>query len=239
MRSNSTRNRSEPCTSTLQPEIGGGEYHRRLVAASSCATGLFHGHGLGEIARLVDVSALEHGYVISEQLQRNGVDDWCDQPVGVWHLNHSRSRLGFQAGFAIGEHIELPTARAHDLHVGFQLVEQVVVRRDDDNRHFLIDERQRSVLELTSRIGLSVDIGNLLELERAFHSNRPHRAAAQEQSVILFGELLRQETQLAIHLEHLLHSDRRVNQVTDKLRLALWRQASLSPKHQRDQQQRQ
>ena len=44
--------------------------------------------------------------------------------------------------------IELAAARAHFLHVRLQLLEQVIVRRDRDDRHVLVDQRQRAVLEL-------------------------------------------------------------------------------------------
>ena len=36
---------------------------------------LLHRHALGQIARLIDVGALEHGDVIREQLQRNREHD--------------------------------------------------------------------------------------------------------------------------------------------------------------------
>ena len=40
-----------------------------------------HRHGLREVARLVDVGALEHGGVVGEELRRGGVDDRRDEGV--------------------------------------------------------------------------------------------------------------------------------------------------------------
>jgi hypothetical protein len=34
----------------------------------------------------------------------------------------------------------------------------------------LVHQRQRAVLEFAGRIGLGVDVGDLLELQRAFHA---------------------------------------------------------------------
>ena len=88
--------------------------------------------------------------------------------------------------------IQLAAARAHFLQVRLQLLEQVVVRRDRDDRHVFVDERERAVLQLARRIRLGVDVRDFLELQRAFHRDRVHRAAAEEQRVVLVGEALRE-----------------------------------------------
>jgi hypothetical protein len=48
-------------------------------------------------------------------------------------------------------------------------------------------QRQRAVLELAGRVGLGVDVADLLELERAFQRDRVVQAAAQEQRVLACG----------------------------------------------------
>ena len=45
-------------------------------------------------------------------------------------------------------------AGRHFLHVGNGLVEDAVAGRDHDNRHGLVDERNRTVLEFAGRITL-------------------------------------------------------------------------------------
>ena len=47
-----------------------------------------------------------------------------------------------------------------------------VVRRDHDHRHGLVDQRDRPVLELARGIALGVDVGDFLELQRAFERDR-------------------------------------------------------------------
>jgi hypothetical protein len=44
------------------------------------------------------------------------------------------------------------------------------------------------VLELTGRVGLGVDVADLLELERAFQRDGVMQAPAQEQRVLLAGK---------------------------------------------------
>ena len=71
-----------------------------------------------------------------------------------------------------------------------ELLEQRVVRRDVDHRHLARHQRERAVLELAGRIGLGVDVGDFLELERAFERDRVVQAAAEEQRVLLAREAL-------------------------------------------------
>ena len=54
----------------------------------------------------------------------------------------------------------------------------------------LVDERERAVLELARRVRLGVDVGDFLELERAFERDRVVQPAAEEQRVLLLREAL-------------------------------------------------
>ena len=56
------------------------------------------------------------------------------------------------------------------------LAEQLVVGHDDHARHRRVDQRERPVLELRGRVGLGVDVGDLLELLRALAGDRGARA---------------------------------------------------------------
>ena len=49
---------------------------------------LLHRHRLRQIPWLVNVSALEHGDVVGQQLQRDGVEDRRQGVVDVWHVDH-------------------------------------------------------------------------------------------------------------------------------------------------------
>ena len=49
-----------------------------------------------------------------------------------------------------------------------------------DDRHLLVDERDRPVLHLAGRIAFGVDVGDLLQLQRAFERDRVVDAAAED-----------------------------------------------------------
>ena len=60
---------------------------------------------------------------------------------------------------------------------------RAVMRRDDDDRHLLVDQRDRPVLQLAGGIALGVDVGDFLELQRAFQGQRIDGAAAEIEDV--------------------------------------------------------
>ena len=100
-----------------------------------------------------------------------------------------------------------------------------------------IDQRQRTVLEFARGIGLGVNVGDLLELERPLHRDRMHRAAPQEQRVLLVGETQRQAMHGRIELQRLLDQRRQLDQARDQAALALGIGAVVA--RQRDGQHRQ
>ena len=70
----------------------------------------------------------------------------------------------------------------------------MILRHDRDDRRALHDQRQRTVLEFAAGIGLRVNVGDLFELERAFHGDRVVDRTADEEHVfretVMFGERL-------------------------------------------------
>ena len=87
--------------------------------------------------------------------------------------------------------VEFPAARTHFLHVALQLFQKLVVGRHRHDGHFLVDERERPVLEFARGIGFRVDVADFLELERALKRDRIVHAAPEEESVGLGGEMFR------------------------------------------------
>ena len=55
---------------------------------------LLHGNRLREIPWLINIGAFQYGNVIGQQLQRNRVDNWRDEPIGMRHRYHFHARLG-------------------------------------------------------------------------------------------------------------------------------------------------
>ena len=77
-------------------------------------------------------------------------------------------------------------ARFHFLQIGKRLlveraalVDLGVARRQHHHRQVLVNQRVRPVLHLARRIAFGVNIGNLLQLERAFERNRKVNAPPQ------------------------------------------------------------
>ena len=68
-------------------------------------------------------------------------------------------------------------------------MEEIVVRRQHDDRHVLVDEGNGPVLHLAGGIAFGVDVGNLLQLERAFERQRIGAAAAEIEHVACLGDL--------------------------------------------------
>ena len=89
------------------------------------------------------------------------------------------------------------------------------------DRHVCVDERERAVLQLAGRIRLGVDVRDFLELQRAFHRDRVHLAAAEEQRVMLVGEALRQLADLAVEMQRLLDQPGNLDQALHQPALAL------------------
>ena len=108
----------------------------------------------------------------------------------------------FNVRVGIGQHIEHAATRAHFLHIAFELFQQLIVGRDGYYRHGGIDQRQRAVFELASRVGLGVDVADFFELERPFQRNRVVAAPAQEQGVFALGEVFGPADDLRLQRQH-------------------------------------
>ena len=56
-----------------------------------------HRHALGQVARLVDVAAAQHGDVIGQQLQRDDRHERLQEVVDVGHVDHVVGQVGHVA----------------------------------------------------------------------------------------------------------------------------------------------
>ena len=86
-------------------------------------------------------------------------------------------------------------ARLHFLHVrerllvaNAALLASRIARREHDHGQFLVDQRVRSVLHLTGRIAFGVNVGDLLQLQRAFERDREVNAAAEIKKILGAGQ---------------------------------------------------
>ena len=69
------------------------------------------------------------------------------------------------------------------------------------------------MLHLAGGVALGVDVGDLLELERALERDRVVQAAAQEQRVLLLREALRPADDVRLEREHRAERGRQVAQL--------------------------
>ena len=126
--------------------------------------------------------------MIGEKLQRDRVQDRRQDSGVVGYADHMQAVTAGEPGVLIRHHVQLAAARSHFLQIGPEFLKQCVLGRDRDDRHALVDQREWPVLEFTRRIGLGMDVGDLLQLERSLHRDRIMDAAAQEQRVMVLRE---------------------------------------------------
>src|ERR1700687_2862627 len=146
---------------------------------------LLHRYRLRQISRLIDVAPAPDCDVISQQLQRDDLQDrrqffrrrrneehvisfFGDLFVafGGKRDNYTGTSLYF---FQIRHRFFVTDHRLRTVHVA---------RGNDDNREILVNQRIRAVLHLPRRITFGVNVGNFLELERAFERYRIVNAAS-------------------------------------------------------------
>ena len=101
--------------------------------------------------------------MIRKQLQRNDMKNRRKVAVILRQPNNVRALVGLNSGISIRKNVKL-AARTNFLHIRFKLFNQLIVWRYRNNRHFTINECKRSMLKFASRIGLSMNIANFLEL---------------------------------------------------------------------------
>ncbi len=155
------------------------------------------------------------------------------------HADNVDTVAGLDVAVCVGKHVQLATPRAHFLKVGFELFQQRIIGRDRDNGHVLVHQRQRAVLEFSGRIGLGMDVGNLLEFERAFHRYRVMHAATEEKRMLFAGKALGPLRHFRFERQNLLQRRRQVAQRMQMPLLLLGRQPSAQlRKHKRQQEQR-
>src|SRR5437899_2622604 len=123
----------------------------------------------------------------------------CDCSYSQAPPSLGRAITSYLMGFAsslryfssVGARVETAhtAARGHFLQVAFELLRQRVVRCDSDYRQLTGNQCEGTVLEFAGRVGLGVDVGHFLELERTFERDRIVQAPAEEQRVFLAREV--------------------------------------------------
>ena len=150
---------------------------------------LFDCDTLGEVPGLIDICAFQYGHVIGQQLHWHGMHDRRGDRVAARDLDDLDAGLFFDDSAAVGKHIKLAAASADFLEVRLQLLQQFVIWGNRDDRHVVIDERQRAMLELARRVALCVDVRNLFQFQCTFKGDREMAAAAEEKCIVFLDKV--------------------------------------------------
>ena len=163
--------------------------------------------------------------MIGDQLHWNGIDQRRHRRGHFrQHQGHERFDGRFLGALRIGDQNDFAAARGDLLHVRHGFFEHPVVRRNDDHRHGFVDQRDGTMLEFAGGIAFGVDVGNFLELERAFQCDRKAGAAAEIKHVLHLGEIMRELFDLRLERQRLRHQARHLDQGMHQILLVLGRQ---------------
>src|SRR6266540_6320399 len=109
---------------------------------------LFHRHALRQIAGFIDVAAARHGGVVGDELERDDAQQRLERLVRVGDVNDVVA-VAADVRVAFGGDDDDPAAAGADL---FDVADDFFVlnaaRGDEDDRHAVINERDRAVLHL-------------------------------------------------------------------------------------------
>ena len=149
---------------------------------------LLDGDAFGEVARLVHVAAEGGRDVVGEELQGDGCEDRGEIIRGGGDEDHVVADFG-ECGVAFGADRNDRASAGFDLlDVAHVLVEDRVLRRDENRRGLLVDQGDDPVLELGTRIPRRRNVADLLELQRPLERDRVIRLTAEKKKI--FGSII-------------------------------------------------
>jgi len=97
--------------------------------------------------------------VVGKQLQWNRIDNRCLKILNQGGHAHGMDTDPItELNPWVGKYVQLTTACADFLQVALELFQELVIRRDCDDRHVFIDQRERSVLQFAGCVGFRVDV---------------------------------------------------------------------------------
>src|SRR3990167_1125269 len=151
-----------------------------FLASISTSRGLFYRHALGQIRRLINITPVGVGDIVSEELQRDRRHDRREELLSPRDRQHAVRGRADRLVALRGDDDALALPGAHLLDVRDDLLVDRRLRREEDDRPALADERDRPVLHFARRIALGVDErADLFELQRALEGSRVVVPAAE------------------------------------------------------------
>ena len=150
--------------------------------------------------------------VVGEKLQRHDVQDRRKLAVVFGQTDDVHAFRVVDLAVAVRKDVEFAPAGSNFLHVGFQLLQEPVVRRHRHDGHFLVNQSEWPVFEFSGGISLGMNVADFLELQSPFECDRVVKAATEEECVLLRGEALRPVDHLRLEREHGAERGRNVTQ---------------------------
>src|SRR6266849_3222707 len=236
------RTRSGPSPAVTASRCGGFRSSRKRVSSESTGrlyrairasptrsfarSRLLDRDALREVPGLVHVAAESHPDMIREKLQGNYRDQRRQEIGADRHLDQvlNLRREGSVAGVHDGDDLALAGEDLFD--VAEHALVRAVARGQRDDGQPVGDERDGAMLHLATGVALGVDVGDLLELERAFEGDRKLEPAPEIEDVTRAGELAGDRRNLAVELERLLDETWDLDEVVDPLLHVLGRQGA-------------
>src|SRR5687768_3583783 len=181
--------------------------------------GLLYGDALGQVARLVHVVALGAGQFSSKNLQRNRGEQRHQQCGRLRDVEHVLRVILDRLVAFLGDHQGAGPACADFLdvadHLGVQGVPPARGGHHNEDRLAVVDQGDRTVLELAGSEAFSVDVRDFLELQSTLEGYRVTHVTAQEQHGLLVLHAARELTQGASVVQDLLDLGRDLAQVRE------------------------
>ena len=186
---------------------------------------LFHRHTLREILWLIDITPELLGNPDCHEPEWNKWKEWRENRMRGRHLDNIIIEI--RSGFiSDGHYTEDHSTTSLDLFdVGVCLIPENSLEIEYDCWHLWRDEREWTVLQFPTRITLRMEIGEFLELERAFCRCSIEEIAPEEEEVLILRIFLHNRNNLLRILQlffeferHFLHLS---NNLTNILHLKI------------------
>ena len=127
--------------------------------------------------------------MVGQELHGHNAQKGFETVEDIGHFEEVVGKLT-DVGVALGDHGQNASVAAlHFLHIGDNLVVELMVRSDKDNGHLLVNQGYRTVLHLCGRISFSMDVADFLQFQCPFKCHGVVVAATQIKEVLGIGEL--------------------------------------------------
>ena len=145
---------------------------------------LFHRHGFCQVSRLIHITALPHSHIIAEKLERDDRQGIGKERIRLGNVNDIiRCLFNFPVSFT-GHGKHKCASRFYLYHIADGFLVQRGLRGYRRHKRSFLYQGYCAMLQFSRRIGLRVDIGNFLQLQRAFHGNGIVNSPADKENIL-------------------------------------------------------